>query len=750
MVFSYAVTYGIAMCAGWKVSCWFLAVLALCYEAIKQAKKRIGLKKGIEIVAGLSVIGILVVWEEGRFYLKEMVSYFRQWKLSGEINLFYGWILLLLIVMAGELVYRKIQSGIGIKLIVAVVLTGVLCWQAIEGKEWEVLPVAAILYLLLESVTEAEQYFVQKRKGIRSRDMLPFLLGVILLVSILPTREEPISWKPVKQFFSNIGQEMEQVLYGLAHGDGGKEFSVNMMGFSDKDENFWGKLLDEKSKEMMRISVHAPYSKENKYFVGAIKDTYENNTWKKSTKEQHQELSEYEWQLLEHLYYLYRSGVGYNEEESFCRKNVYSIQYTSLNTNTIFYPVGCYQLFAPNNETISNGDNVEIQRKLEKGEAYYAYGIQMNLANEELVTYLREASGRNVQEKEKQSEESGKTLFDECARVLYLEEEEIEQITGDSWTKKLKKREKEIEKTDTQLPEELPERVKDLADHITKDCENDYDRVTAIVSWLKNSGEYTYTLEPEGIPENRDVVDWFLFEGKKGYCTYFASAATVLCRCEGIPARYVEGVSTDYEDRDEDSYLVKNQEAHAWTQVYLKGFGWIDVDATPGYEMGSTNWEKVEYAQEFDGIEQKGLADAEQAEKPDQVIKINGKKAGTYVVLGIVAAGSLCLIIFLINRIIVAQEYRKGSNRKKANILMKKIMHCLKKRGLKMEDGQTLRIYAEYLRKCGEIELSELMLWYETVCYSPKEVTNYEISQLKDIYQREKKRKNKKSLEKSG
>ena len=86
-----------------------------------------------------------------------------------------------------------------------------------------------------------------------------------------------------------------------------------------------------------------------------------------------------------------------------------------------------------------------------------------------------------------------------------------------------------------QLPDQLPQRVRDLSVSITDKYENDYDKAKAIESFLSTS--FPYTLDTRALPRNRDFVDYFLFDQKKGYCTYFASAMTVMARCAGVPAR---------------------------------------------------------------------------------------------------------------------------------------------------------------------------------------------------------------------
>lgn len=74
-----------------------------------------------------------------------------------------------------------------------------------------------------------------------------------------------------------------------------------------------------------------------------------------------------------------------------------------------------------------------------------------------------------------------------------------------------------------------------------------------------------------------DFCSWFLLRSREGYCTYFATALTLLCRMEGIPARYVTGFTAD---AGEES-IVRARDAHAWCEIYLNGFGWLTLDATP-------------------------------------------------------------------------------------------------------------------------------------------------------------------------
>lgn len=112
---------------------------------------------------------------------------------------------------------------------------------------------------------------------------------------------------------------------------------------------------------------------------------------------------------------------------------------------------------------------------------------------------------------------------------------------------------------------------------------------------------FTYTLMPGITPDNKDFVNYFLDETQKGYCSYFASAAVLIYRRLGIPARYVGGyaVSTtdsDYmykmNNKDENLYQIDVNDscAHAWVEVYINNLGWVVADVTPSTD--STNVEE--------------------------------------------------------------------------------------------------------------------------------------------------------------
>ncbi|MGE1062221.1 transglutaminase-like domain-containing protein [Megasphaera paucivorans] len=122
--------------------------------------------------------------------------------------------------------------------------------------------------------------------------------------------------------------------------------------------------------------------------------------------------------------------------------------------------------------------------------------------------------------------------------------------------------------------------------------------ITDLQQYFQN--HYTYTRSPGRVPKGKDFVSYFLNESHAGYCTYFASAATLILRQAGIPARYVVGyaipkqaveagsVMASDDGQPIHAFTVTDKQAHAWVEIYEDGWGWRPVDFTPGFMPKST------------------------------------------------------------------------------------------------------------------------------------------------------------------
>ncbi len=101
--------------------------------------------------------------------------------------------------------------------------------------------------------------------------------------------------------------------------------------------------------------------------------------------------------------------------------------------------------------------------------------------------------------------------------------------------------------------------------------------MAAIERWI-NQTEFRYTLSPPRLNNNR--IDEFLFETKAGFCEHYSSSFTFMMRAAGIPARVVAGYQGGELSRAGNVWEVRQKDAHAWTEVWLTGQGWVRVDPT--------------------------------------------------------------------------------------------------------------------------------------------------------------------------
>lgn len=133
----------------------------------------------------------------------------------------------------------------------------------------------------------------------------------------------------------------------------------------------------------------------------------------------------------------------------------------------------------------------------------------------------------------------------------------------------------------TQLPAQLPERVRALAREWIEQAgaANRFDMASALEARLREHIRYSEQIDQP--PAGRDRVDWVLFDGRQGYCDYYASSFVVMARSLGIPARLATGYALG-ERRADGRYLMTASNAHAWPEVYFRGYGWVEFEPTGG------------------------------------------------------------------------------------------------------------------------------------------------------------------------
>jgi transglutaminase-like putative cysteine protease len=274
-----------------------------------------------------------------------------------------------------------------------------------------------------------------------------------------------------------------------------------------------------------------------------------------------------------------------------------------------------------------------------------------------------------------------------------------------------------------QLPESLPQRVKDLSADLTDNEDNMYDKAIAIEDYL-GSSDYSYDTNDVAIPsEEEDYVDQFLFETKLGYCDNFSSSMVVLLRSSGIPARWVKGyTSGDYAQTVDGTirrYEVSNNNAHSWVEAYFPGQGWVTFEPTKGFtnpavftEEGSSDSDPAatdpssEEPQPEEPVQQEQQPKEQPQDKSNPVESPNNNASSFFLKVGdwfwYTAAAAIILLSVLLYLfrakwlpyLIIAMM----KNRKEEDVFFRAydaLLKQLKRNGLRKEEGQTLREFAK-------------------------------------------------------
>jgi len=114
---------------------------------------------------------------------------------------------------------------------------------------------------------------------------------------------------------------------------------------------------------------------------------------------------------------------------------------------------------------------------------------------------------------------------------------------------------------------------------VAGDTHSPYAAAVALERWLRTTGGFTYSTQPPSSPGLPPLAG-FVLDTKTGYCQHFAGAMALMLRLLGVPARVAVGfVRGKYQD---GAWTITDHDAHAWVEVWFRGYGWLPFDPTPG------------------------------------------------------------------------------------------------------------------------------------------------------------------------
>ena len=117
-----------------------------------------------------------------------------------------------------------------------------------------------------------------------------------------------------------------------------------------------------------------------------------------------------------------------------------------------------------------------------------------------------------------------------------------------------------------------------LADEVAGGARTPYEAVSRLQNWFLATGGFRYSNHPTVIGP---PLVGFVTQTRVGYCQFFAGAMALMLRYLGVPARVAVGFAGGTYDRHKDAWIVTDHEAHAWVEVWFKGYGWLPFDPTP-------------------------------------------------------------------------------------------------------------------------------------------------------------------------
>lgn len=297
------------------------------------------------------------------------------------------------------------------------------------------------------------------------------------------------------------------------------------------------------------------------------------------------------------------------------------------------------------------------------------------------------------------------------------------------------------------IPDTVPQRVRDLAISITKNENNDYDKVKAIEQYL--SKNYKYNLTPGEVPDGVDFADYFLFEHKEGYCTYFATAMAILTRSIDIPSKYVEGYLLPSYTRKDNLYEVTNERAHAWVEVYFEGMGWVQFEPTASfssnlYQSATSNTHRVQTpTPSLSRTPALSFSPSNTSNVPEQN-KGTRKPINKTLVITIAAVLSVILLIALIVFLNIFRRKRHISNinklppREGALELYKYFLKFMLIQDADIKAGETPLDHAKRLDSIGRFhpyKMEDITKVFVNARYSRDEFTRSDFNKMFDFYQ---------------
>lgn len=603
----------------------------------------------------------------------------------------------------------------------------------------------AYLYLCLIEASIFHPKMIEAKKSVSMTTFLsPFVLILLVLLCLIPTKDSPMEFRTLKRIWNQLEDYSNQLAFNLRNLFDTREindFSLSFSGFTE-DGTIKGALA---SNDEVALTVKDLSDRKlNIYLIGNVKNEFTGSGWIDSVPQDNilADYNDYELDLYELVNLVNESFDSYTSQEIMHTRRL-DVKYRKMDTKTLFYSLktGEFNLVQGLSDFNSIDASLTLNKLPEYKAEYQLSAFELRLGSAMTDNFLMEHTRQPYQWNDMNSALLKDIIQRYLGKVTIQEVEDLSTI--------LQYRAQKIHENYTQLPEGLSERVITLSKELTKDATSGYEKLKLIEAYLNT---YTYTTHPKEVPGGTDLIDYFLFESKEGYCTYFASAMAIMARCIGIPTSYVQGycipTSTNVEE-----YQVTGNQAHAWVEAYFEGVGWLPFEPTAGYsdymyrssqiyntdkQEASIDYSEL-YKHQMQVMQDEIANEMANLENDDSTLTRGKTYAYTAtIILGIIFLASLISVLYLFFRIKCYNLfYEKASREEKLNLLLQRVLLFIQHFKLCEIENPTLFMQFQSLNEVNELQTYQPLRiadYYMKLCYSDEMLSESEENEMVEFY----------------
>lgn len=595
--------------------------------------------------------------------------------------------------------------------------------------------IALAIVLFLNAVSETLSFFHSEH----APSFLAIFVMIAAITVVTPAPEEPYNWNFVVKTINSIEEVLDNMVYEIQYqlGKGKSDgiFHYGYTGFTDSAISLSTSLTDH---DMIQLVVEGNRTKRNLYLRGNICDSYTGSSWETTLQE---ETLSCQTDTLMTLYAIFSKVQDKSELEKFMEVKEQSIVMQGIRTQSLFYPLKLL------NTTVADvqpaGDNFRRDKRSAEGDTYSYRFLDIDYASPQLIEMMQGGADLTY------NEETYDLIFAKMQEYYNIQ---LEKVPFSRFLKEVSEGQKKVEEQYTTPGDAVTDKVRQLADDITENCKSDYDKCKALEAYL-----YQYDYDKViSVPDDVNILDWFLFEGKEGYCVHYATALAAMLRCEGIPARLAEGFLVDYQNNtDFYSFSVSGTSAHVWVEAYIEGFGWIRLEPTvvnAGYanlvwyedtaaeESSDEIWDMyLEDESDMDGTETED-ADLDETElnpEEEQGASEEESEEIWFLVIKLLGGLAVSIIIILLVQVLYVRIVIRNSNN--PDVIFRHILSLLRKKYSPKKGDETVREYFERISGDGRLsaekkeKLGRLLEIMEEYWYGAGDVKEDDIKIIKEI-----------------